>query len=54
MCKYLEFKKGREIEWLELNVLRTGEGMSKSLISSMAEGVSEEEIDSWIRETRSF
>lgn len=50
MCKYLEFKKGREIEWLELNVLRTGEGMSKSLISSMAEGVSEEEIDSWIRE----
>ena len=50
MSKYLEFKKGREIEWLELNILRTGEGMSKSLISSLADGVSEEEIDSWIRE----
>ena len=50
MSKYLEFKKGREIEWLELNVLRTGEGMSKSLISSLADGVPEEEIDSWIRE----
>lgn len=47
---YLEYKKGREIEWLELNLLRTGEGMSKSLISSLADGVSEEEIDSWIRE----
>ena len=50
MNKYLEFKKGREIEWLELNILRTGEGLSKSLISTLADGVSEEEIDSWIRE----
>lgn len=50
MSKYLEFKKGREIEWLELNLLRTGEGMSKSLISSLTDGVLEEEIDSWIRE----
>ncbi len=50
MSKYLEFKKGREIEWLELNILRSGEGMSKSLITSLADGASEEEIDSWIRE----
>jgi hypothetical protein len=50
MSKYFEFKKGREFDWLELNLLRTGEGMSKSLISSLADGVSEEDIDSWIRE----
>lgn len=50
MSKYIEFKKGKEIEWLELNLLRTGEGMSKSLISSLVDGVPEDEIDSWIRE----
>lgn len=50
MSKYIEFKKGKEIEWLELNILRTGEGMSKSLISSLADGIPETEIDGWIRE----
>lgn len=50
MSQFLEFKKGKEIEWLELNLLRTGEGMSKSLISSLADGMSEEDIDSLIRE----
>lgn len=50
MSKYLDFKQGREIDWLELNLLRTGEAMSKSLISSLADGIPEEDIDSWIRE----
>lgn len=50
MSEYIEFKRGREIEWLELNILRKGEGMSKSLISSLADGAPEEEVDSWIRE----
>lgn len=53
MSKYLDFKKGKEIEWLELNILRTGEGMSKALISHLAEGIEEEEIDSWLNELRS-
>lgn len=52
MSKYLDFKKGKEIEWLELNVLRTGEGMSKALISQLADGVEEEEIDSWLSELK--
>ena len=50
MSKYLDFKKGKEIEWLELNILRTGEGMSKALISQLAEGIEEQEIDSWLNE----
>ncbi len=55
MSKYLEFKKGREIEWLELNLLRTGESISKSLLLSLAkdyfnEDDIENEVDSWIRE----
>lgn len=50
MSKYVEFKKGKEIEWIELNILRTGEGMSKALISQLADGIEEDEIDSWIRE----
>lgn len=55
MNKYFEFKKGREIEWLELNLLRTAEPISKSLIIGLAEGYFEEEeiekvVDGWIRE----
>lgn len=55
MSKYLEFKKGREIEWLELNLLRTGEPISKSLIIELANGYFEEEeiekeVDGWMRE----
>lgn len=55
MNKYFEFKKGREIEWIELNLLRTGETISKSLIISLAsdyfeENEIEKEVDGWIRE----
>ena len=55
MSKYFEFKKGREIEWLELNLLRSGEPISKSLIMGLADGYFEEEeiekeVDGWIRE----
>lgn len=54
MSKYFEFKKGREIEWLELNLLKSGDSISKSLIIGLAEGYFEEEelekeVDGWIR-----
>ena len=55
MSNLIEFKKGREIDWLELNLLRTGEGISKSLITTLAndyfdESDLEREVDGWLRE----
>ena len=52
MSKYLEYKKGKEIEWLELNILRTGETMSKALISELAGDVDEDEISGWLIELK--
>lgn len=52
MSEYISFKKGKEIEWLELNLLRTNRPMSKSLITDLATGIEEEEIDSWLNELK--
>lgn len=56
MSKYISFKKGKEIEWLELNLLISNMPMSKALITELASGIEEEEIDSWLQElkNRSF
>ena len=52
MSEYISFKRGREIEWLELNLLKTNNPISKALISDLAPGIEEEEIDSWLNEIK--
>lgn len=46
--KYIDFQVGREIEWLELNLLLTGQFLSKSKISTISEEENEAVVDSWI------
>lgn len=48
MSQYISFKLGREIEWLELNLLKNNTPLSKSQISSLADGVDEQTIDGWL------
>jgi len=48
MSKYISFKLGKEIEWLELNLLKNNEPLSKSKISSLVDGVDEQTIDGWL------
>lgn len=50
MADFIEFKAGKEIEWLELNLLKNKKPISKSTISRLAETDREEDIDSWIEE----
>lgn len=50
MAEYIEFKQGKEVEWLELNLLKTNSPLSKSVISKLSEVENEDEIDSWIGE----
>lgn len=48
MSEYIGFKTGREIEWLELNLLKNKKSLSKSKIISLADGIDEQVIDSWL------
>lgn len=48
MAKYISFKLGKEIEWLELNLLKNNEPISKSKIISLVDGVDEQTIDGWL------
>ena len=46
----IDFKLGKEIEWLELNLLKNNRPMSKSQISNLASGADEDDVDSWLSE----
>ncbi len=47
MSDYIGFKSGREIEWLELNLLKNKRSLSKSQICSLS-GEEESIVDEWI------
>lgn len=47
MSNYISFKSGREIEWLELNLLKNKSALSKSTICSLS-GEEENIVDEWI------
>jgi hypothetical protein len=47
MSEYIGFKAGREIEWLELNLLKSNRNLSKSTICSLS-GEDETIVDEWI------
>jgi hypothetical protein len=47
MAEYIGFKEGREIEWLELNLLKNNRPLSKSTICSLS-GEEESVVDEWI------
>ena len=47
MSEYIGFKAGREIEWLELNLLKNKKSLSKSTICSLS-GEDETIVDEWI------
>lgn len=47
---YVDFKEGKEIEWLELNLLITGRFLSKSMIITISGKEDENVVDSWITE----
>lgn len=47
MSQYIGFKSGREIEWLELNLLKNDRPLSKSTICSLS-GEDESIVDEWI------
>jgi hypothetical protein len=47
MAEYIDFKSGREIEWLELNLLKNATPLSKSTICSLS-GEEESIVDEWI------
>lgn len=51
MIDYIGFKPGKEIEWVELNLLRSGKPMSKSLLMTLS-SQEESEIDSWLGELK--
>ena len=47
MSEYIDFKSGREIEWLELNLLKNNRSLSKSLIGNLS-GEEETIVNEWI------
>ena len=47
MSQYIGFKPGREIEWLELNLLKDKRTLSKSLICGLS-GEDETIVDEWL------
>lgn len=47
MSKFIGFKDGKEIEWLELNLLQNNRSISKSEIISVS-GYEEQYVDSWL------
>jgi hypothetical protein len=47
MSEYIGFKAGREIEWLELNLLKNKKSLSKSTICSLS-GEDETIVDVWL------
>ncbi len=50
MTEFIDFKLGKEIEWLELNLLIRGRALSKAEITNISDDASEEDVDSWISE----
>jgi hypothetical protein len=50
MVTNIDFKLGKEIEWLELNLLKNKKPLSKSKIINLASGVDEETVDGWLSE----
>jgi hypothetical protein len=50
MATNIDFKQGKEIEWLELNLLKNNKPISKSQILNLASGVDEDDVDSWLSE----
>lgn len=50
MSQYIDFKPGKEIEWLELNSLLTNQPLSKSLIYRLSGNENESEVDAWLSE----
>lgn len=48
--KYVDFVEGKEIEWLELNLLLSGKPLSKSKIKSISDVDDESRVDLWISE----
>ena len=50
MAANVDFKVGKEIEWLELNLLKNNKPLSKSKIINLASGVDEEIVDGWLSE----
>jgi len=47
--EYIDYKVGKEIEWLEINLLLSGKFLSKSKIQTISEE-DEDVVDSWINE----
>lgn len=50
MPDYFPYIEGLEIEWLELNLLKTGRSMSKSTVMSLLTDPDENQVDSWFTE----
>jgi hypothetical protein len=50
MSEYISFKSGKEIEWLELNLLKSSKPFNKSQIRSLADDIDEQIVDSWLSE----
>jgi len=50
MSQFIDFKAGKEIEWLELNSLLSNQPMSKSLIYRLSGNENESEVDGWLNE----
>ena len=48
MSEYISFKSGKEIEWLELNLLLSNRPFNKSQIRSLADDIDEQIVDSWL------
>lgn len=45
MSEYISFKVGKEIEWLELNLLKNNRSLHKSQIISLADDMDEQSVD---------
>ncbi len=50
MSDYFPYSEGMEIEWLELNLLKSGRPLSKSTVISLLTDPDENAIDSWFSE----
>lgn len=48
MSEYISYKTGKEIEWLELNLLKNNRPLNKSQISTLADDIEEQTIDGWL------
>lgn len=48
MSEFISFKSGKEIEWLELNLLKNNKPMNKSQIISLTDDIDEQSVDGWL------